>query len=92
MWWTEFWYHSPDLFGKSNARVPTVSLTGVFLTDDVPNFTEVDDLDFTGNLDYLTISPELGQVFFIGDGLANDTTPQTIVVPEGRHPPLPGRP
>ncbi len=34
-------------------------------------------------MDYTSISPELKQVFFIGDGKRNDGTLQQIVVPAG---------
>jgi hypothetical protein len=44
-------------------------LVGVFLTDDVPADPAPERLDFTDNEDFNLLEPEIGQTFFIGDGI-----------------------
>lgn len=84
----EFWVHTPGaLNGLSNMNAPIESLVGVFLTDDQPDATpEPASLDFSViGTDFLSISPEINQVFFIGDGLTLDGEGerQTFSVPTG---------
>jgi hypothetical protein len=61
-------------------------LTGVFLDNSIPNGTSPTRLDFTGSgvgTDFLTLSPGLGEVFFIGDGLASGNIFQQFIAPAG---------
>lgn len=62
----------------------TMFLVGVFLSDSVPG-SAPSRLDFTGNSSFATLSPELGQTFFIGDGLTGTGTgdSQEFYVPTG---------
>ncbi|MEM7311895.1 MAG: putative Ig domain-containing protein, partial [Planctomycetota bacterium] len=76
--------------GISNASMNFNSLVGVFLTDAQPNTNVAPDaLNFTpsgnvvGGINYTELSPELQQVFFIGDGVTDDGTVQEITVPDG---------
>ena len=59
-------------------------LVGVFLDSGVPASAPA-ILDFTGNTNFTTLSPELGQTFFIGDGLTGtgSGSVQQFVVPTG---------
>ncbi len=66
------------------------ALVGVFLGDASPTGTATPDrLSFAGGgLAYPYISPEIGQIFFVGDGLTSDTNagqfdgePQEIMAP-----------
>jgi hypothetical protein len=36
-----------------------------------------------GGVNYLTLSPQVAQVFFIGDGLTDGGVPQQVLVPTG---------
>lgn len=62
-------------------------LTGVFLTDDIPNGgTPPDTLIFTAGelgIDFLELAPGLGQIFFIGDGQTSGGELQKFFVPDG---------
>lgn len=53
-------------------------LAGVFLADAPATEPAPERLDFTGNVDFRRLEPELGQTFFIGDGEG-----QTFVAPTG---------
>jgi hypothetical protein len=67
-------------------KAPLNALVGVFLGDaDPSNATAPAMLPFgeQAERDYVTISPQLGQVFFIGDGKGADGKYQTVVVPDG---------
>ena len=44
-------------------------LVGVFLSDELPSEPAPPRLDFTEAHNFETLSPQIGQVFFIGDGL-----------------------
>ena len=73
-------------FGISGVTMPYSALAGVFLTSERPDISSAPTgLDFTSALsrDYLSISPEVKQVFFIGDGLTSSGTQQVVVVPAG---------
>ncbi|MEE9337440.1 MAG: PEP-CTERM sorting domain-containing protein [Methylococcaceae bacterium] len=64
--------HSPGaLNGISGVRAPINALMGVFLGDSQPDSSAAPStLDFgILGLDFASITPELKQVFFIGDGL-----------------------
>jgi RHS repeat-associated protein len=76
--------------GISSIVAPANSLIGVFLGPDQPDGSAAPPtLDFSpsgnvpGGIDYTTISPELKQVFFIGDGRTSGGQIQQIVVPNG---------
>ncbi|MFB3907353.1 MAG: PEP-CTERM sorting domain-containing protein [Candidatus Eisenbacteria bacterium] len=72
--------------GISTFNGPISSCIGVFLNDDQPDHTPAPEgLDFgtPESRDYLTLSPLLKQVFFIGDGLTSNGVQQQIIVPEG---------
>ncbi len=61
-------------------------LAGVFLTDAAPGGTPPSTLDFSSaglGLDFTTLAPALGQVFFIGDGQTSGGTIQTFYAPAG---------
>lgn len=70
--------------GISNITAPIDSLLGVFLSD-TPGGAAPCALDFSTALsrDYLTLSPELQQAFFMGDGLTSGGFAQGIIVPTG---------
>ena len=57
-------------------------LTGVFLNDSVPAGSGPPILNFTDAENFLTLSPQLFQTFFIGNGLTR-TTEQVFFVPSG---------
>jgi hypothetical protein len=73
--------------GISGYYGPGAPLCGVFLTGKAPQLPAPATLDFTGNNqlpDFLTLSPAIGQVFFIGDGLAYGSGAiQIFIVPTG---------
>jgi hypothetical protein len=58
-------------------------LIGVFLAEIVPAGPPPATLDFTGNRDFASLSPELAQTFFIGDGRAVTGRPQWFYPPPG---------
>lgn len=64
----------------------TVPLAGVFLTEAAPQDPAPPTLDFTAaglGQDFTTLSPLIGQVFFIGDGRTTGNITQTFNVPAG---------
>jgi hypothetical protein len=76
--------------GIAGVKAPTDALLGVFLDNTQPNLSAAPaGLDFspTGNIaggvDYLSISPALKQMFYIGDGLTSGSMHQSIIVPTG---------
>lgn len=87
-------YYGPDggpLFtrgaenGISGIRVTTSALIGVFLDSHLPTTSPAPSgLNFEGlTRDFLTLSPELKQVFFIGDGRTSSSVIQKFYVPNG---------
>ena len=68
----------PALLGKSGIKAPLVSLLGVFLgqTELTPSLNSlVKDLDYgTLGTKFRYFAPELGQVFYIGDGIGETTS------------------
>jgi len=61
-------------------------LVGVFLDNSIPNGATPARLDFTaGGLgtDFLSLTPDLGQVFFIGDGVTSGAVFQEFIAPAG---------
>ncbi len=72
--------------GMSNTRAPIGAVMAVFLTNSAPNGSGAPtSLDFgnTSDRDYTSVSPQLKQVFFVGDGKRDNGELQTIVVPTG---------
>jgi hypothetical protein len=62
------------------------SLTGIFLSDAAPGGTAPPTLDFrsTGlGMDFTTLAPAIGQVFFIGNGQTSGGITQTFTAPAG---------
>ena len=62
------------------------ALTGVFLTDATPGVPAPSTIDFTSSglgRNFLTLAPQIGQLFFIGDGLTDTAQTQTFVIPSG---------
>jgi hypothetical protein len=59
-------------------------LAGVFLSEDDPQPPAPATLDFSSTgLNFLDLSPQIGQVFFIGDGLTDDSLIQSFYAPAG---------
>jgi len=75
------------LGGISGYQGPQGPLAGVFLNDANPASTSAPEtLDFlsTGlGTQFDTLSPKLGQVFYIGDGYASAGVQQTFIAPAG---------
>jgi hypothetical protein len=72
--------------GISDITAPINSLIGVFLGSGQPNLNPAPgSLDFSMVLsqDYISLSPALQQVFFMGDGLTSGSIPQNIIAPVG---------
>ena len=76
-----------SLGGISGYAGPVGALAGVFLDNDVPDGTRFppSGLDFTGALghDFTLLAPEIGQVFYIGDGFVNNNQPRVYEAPLG---------
>lgn len=75
------------LEGVSGYQGSEGALVGVFLSDDNPlDEAPPDTLNFQTNglgQDFTTLSPELGQVFFIGDGFSSTGEQQKFIAPDG---------
>ena len=74
------------LNGMSQLKTQQGSLTGVFLTDNPPTSGPTPpmlDMSSAASRDYVSISPQLKQPFFIGDGKRSNGTAQQIIVPAG---------
>lgn len=71
--------------GMAGLKAPINALVGVFLGNDQPDFsTAPAALDFsTVGLSFQSLSPELKQVFFIGDGLGTANQLQQFNIPVG---------
>ena len=72
--------------GISGVISPIEALLGVFLGSAQPNLTPPPpDLDFSPPMsrDYLTLAPELKQVFFVGDGRTSSQAAQRALAPPG---------
>ncbi|MBC8120281.1 MAG: hypothetical protein H7Y22_00415 [Gemmatimonadaceae bacterium] len=70
--------------GISNVNAPVNSLVGVFLTDSRPDLSIAPStLNFSANLNFETLLPQLQQVFFIGNGSTNGGVRQQFVAPDG---------
>lgn len=70
--------------GLSGIRAPINSLVGVFLTDSAPNLLPPpSSLNFQAiGLDFTVLSPQLQQVFFIGDGMTSADIAQKFFIPD----------
>ncbi len=84
------WEIDFKVFGSENGLAdliaPKNALLGVFLGDAQPDQSSTPaSLSFitSANRNFATLAPQVKQVFFIGDGLRSDGTPQRIVVPSG---------
>lgn len=77
----------PAALGISGYNGPINALVGVFLDASTPSGTAPAAMDFStlGSLAQATVSPQLRQVFFIGDGLTGTGagTQQRFVIPAG---------
>jgi hypothetical protein len=75
------------LDGISGYLGPQGPLAGVFLDDNIPSGGPAPaTLDFTPGglgIDFLTLSPGLGQVFYIGDGVTSGDVFQEFIAPPG---------
>jgi hypothetical protein len=72
--------------GISNLNTPINSMVGVFLDDKVPDTEDAKippgkDYSTQTARDYTTVSPELRQTFYVGNGETSTSVQQTIVVP-----------
>lgn len=60
------------------------ALVGVFLDNAIPNGTAPATLNFSTaglGVDFLTLSPQLGQVFYIGNGVTSTNAVQEFIAP-----------
>lgn len=73
------------LNGMSQLNTPQGSLVAVFLDGNAPTTGGTPpSLDMTGAaMDYTSLSPQLRQPFFIGDGMTSTGKPQQVIVPPG---------
>jgi len=83
-----FYDHTPGAInGMSNVRAPINALMGVFLDDSQPDSSPAPaTLNFeTDGTGFVSLSPELRQMFFIGDGLtgSGNGEVQKFVIPQG---------
>jgi hypothetical protein len=93
-----FYYHGPDGLTGGAANISAYGglsgfitdqlfpLTAVFLTDAAPQGPAPATLDFSSQglgRNFLTLSPALDQVFFVGDGQTDASRAQTFYVPTG---------
>lgn len=74
-------------FGIGETEGPLNALVGVFLDDNQPDSSPAPSgkLDYSTQAarDFTTASPQLKQVFFIGDGLTSSNQLQNFVIPAG---------
>lgn len=71
--------------GISGYLGPQGPLTGVFLTDAVPSAGPPGTLDFStpASREFTSLTPALGQVFYIGDGKTSANVFQQFIAPAG---------
>jgi Flp pilus assembly protein TadG len=72
--------------GINTTYAPLNAMMGIFLDDSTPSSTPMaPSLDFStpASRDFTTLSPQLKQVFFIGDGLTSTGQLQSFVAPTG---------
>ncbi len=74
------------LDGISGFNGSVAALNGVFLGDAIPNGVAPATLDFspTGlGIEFLSLAPQIGQVFYIADGITNSGASQAFIAPSG---------
>ena len=73
-----------DGHGHKAPVAPLNALMGVFLPREGESYPEPPRLDFAtaASKDYATLEPQVGQVFFIGDGKRADGSLQTVIAPD----------
>jgi hypothetical protein len=72
--------------GISGYQGPAGALAGVFLTDAIPLEPAPEPIRFTVDtvgVEFTRLEPQIGQVFFIGDGANSAATRQVFVAPAG---------
>jgi hypothetical protein len=73
--------------GISDINAPANALLGVFLSNALPTASAAPGkLDFSAGgigVDFLTLSPVLQQLFFIGDGMTSLMALQSFIAPTG---------
>lgn len=72
--------------GISSYTGPQGPLVGVFLDASIPNGAAPAGLDFSSSgmgIDFLSLAPALGQVFYIGDGKTSGGVFQQFIAPAG---------
>ena len=75
-----------DEHGVANMVAPINCLVGLFLSNATPGSQSAPtDQDFSTDADrnFTTLSPQLNQIFFIGDGRNDSGEVQNFVVPQG---------
>lgn len=75
-----------SLGGISGYMGPQGALAGVFLGSAIPNSGAPATLDFSPSglgIDFLSLTPQLGQIFYIGDGKTMSDVFQTFIAPTG---------
>jgi hypothetical protein len=72
--------YSTGIAGADGVKL--LALVGVFLDASQPGVAP-GRLDFTGNLDFATLAPDLAQIFYIGDGLDAANAVQLFTAPTG---------
>lgn len=71
------------VFGKSGVSAPFNSLVGVFLGDSLGTAPEALNFSSSATRESKNLSPKLGQVFFVGDGLDASKVAQGFTIPAG---------
>lgn len=72
--------------GISGYKGTQGALVGVFLGNDIPNGAAPSTLDFSNaglGVDFLSLTPDIGQIFFIGDGVTSSSVFQQFMAPLG---------
>lgn len=72
--------------GIADLTAPLIGLVGVFLDDNQPSsFSPPSALDFTSSAqrDFASLSPQLRQPFYIGDGITSAGPTQFFIAPAG---------
>jgi Flp pilus assembly protein TadG len=72
--------------GIADSSMPLNSINAVFLNSNLPdNQTAPGTTDFStqAERDYTTYSPQLQQVFYVGDGQTSGAVQQQVIVPQG---------
>ena len=80
----DYTYFNSPMNGMSNIKAPINSMMAIFLDDNVPTSGSAPSpLDFStaSSRDYTSLSPQLKQVFFVGDGRNSSGEAQQIIVP-----------